>query len=130
MMQAIETKQIVDFIAATDGRNVTEQTYGAWHIVLEKVDFEKARQAAVDAMRDESIRWVEPKHILAKVSKMISEAEADVRRNRALTYEESNRGTPMPKCKHDVGLLYCDECCHQSAIDSGLISNKPFKKKR
>jgi hypothetical protein len=129
-MQAVETKQIVDFIAATDGRNVTEQTYGAWHIVLGNLSFEQAREAAVIALQDEAIRWVEPKHILGKVSKMISDSEAEQRRERALTFEDKDRGTPMPKCRHDLGILYCAECCHQAAIDAGLIENKPFKKKR
>lgn len=129
-MQAVETKQIVDFIAATDGRNVTEQTYGAWHIVLGNLSFEQAREAAVIALQDEAIRWVEPKHILGKVSKLISDSEAEQRRERALTYEDKREGTPMPKCKHDLGILYCAECCHQAAIDAGLIENKPFKKKR
>jgi hypothetical protein len=129
-MQAIETKQVLDFIAAADGRNITEQTYGAWHIVLGHLSFEQARTAAVLALQDQDIRWVEPKHVLAKVSKLISDSEADQRRNRALTYEDNKRGMPMPNCKHDLGLLYCNECCHQAAIDAGLIENKPFQKKR
>lgn len=129
-MRPEETKQIVDFISATDGRNVTEQTYGAWHIILNEQDFEQTRIATVLATRDESIRWVEPKHILAKIAKLKADADAEQRRERALTYEDKREGTPMPKCQHSKGLLYCDPCSHQAAIDAGLIENKPFQKKR
>lgn len=125
-MQAIETKQVLDFIAAADGRNLTEQTYGAWHIVLGHLSFEHARQAAVMALQDEAIKWVEPKHILGKVSKLISDSEADQRRNRALTFEDNKVGTPMPKCVHGKGLLYCGECCHNAAVKDGLIADTPY----
>lgn len=120
----------MDFVAATDNRNVTPQTYGAWHLILGHLDFEQVRQATLLACQDENIKWVEPKHILSKVSKLISDAEADQRRNRALTYEESNRGTPMPKCAHGKGLLYCAECCHAEAVKEGLVPDEPYQKRK
>lgn len=125
-----QTAQIVDFVAASDNRNVTPQTYGAWHLLLGHLDFEMTREATVLALKDEAIRWVEPKHILGKVAKLISDSEADQRRQRALTYEDNNKGVPMPKCEHGNGLLYCGECCHQMAIKDGLIPNTPYTKRK
>jgi hypothetical protein len=129
-MQPIETKQVLDFIAAADGRNVTEQTYGAWHLVIGHLSFEQARQAALMALQDDAIRWTEPKHILAKVARLVELAKADERRERALNVSEEPKGAEMPICEHGKGLLYCDPCCHQAAIRAGLIENKPYKVKQ
>lgn len=125
-MQPIETKQVLDFIAAADGRNVTEQTYGAWHLVIGHLSFEQARQAALMALQDDAIRWTEPKHILAKVAKLISDSEAEKRRERALTASEEPKGAEMPVCQHGKGLLYCDPCCHDAAYAAGLVKNKHY----
>lgn len=129
-MQPIETKQVLDFIAAADGRNVSEQTYGAWHLVIGHLSFEQARQAALMALQDDAIRWTEPKHILAKVARLVELAKADERRERALTATEEPKGTAMPVCEHGKGLLYCDPCCHQAAYRAGLVKNKEFKVKQ
>ena len=124
-----ETAQIVDFIAAADSRNVTPQTYGAWHLVIGHLDFETARQAAVMALQDEAIRWTEPKHILGKAGRLLEVAEQDKRRQLALTREEPEQGAEMPLCVHGKGLLYCDPCCHEQAIIAGLISPRTYSKK-
>jgi hypothetical protein len=129
IMQPAETKQILDFIAAADGRNVTEQTYGAWHLVIGHLAFEQTRQAALMALQDTEIRWVEPKHILAKVAKLIQIQEADQRRIAALNATPEPKGAPMPVCKHGIGLLKCEPCCHQAAIDANLIPNRPMRNK-
>ena len=128
-MNSEETKQILDFVAAADGRNVTAQTYGAWHLVIGHLGFDITRNATLMALQDTDIRWVEPKHILAKVAKLVAAKEADERRERALTAQVENQGSAMPNCKHGKGLLYCDPCCHQAAINAALISNKPYKVK-
>ena len=124
-----ESAQIVDFVSAADGRTVTEQTYGAWHIVIGHLNFELARQAAVMALQDESIRWTEPKHILGKAGRLLEVAEHDKRRELALTRVEPPVGAEMPVCIHGVGLLYCGPCCHEAAIVAELISPRVYKKK-
>lgn len=129
-MQALETKQILDFIGAADGRIINEQTYGAWHIALGHLSFEQTRQAAIMAIQDTEIRRIEPKHILGKVAKIISNAEAEQRKQRALTFDDSKQGSPMPKCVHGLGMLYCKPCCHQEAINAGLVANKPYEPRK
>ena len=128
-MQPEETKQIVDFISAADSRNVTEQTYGAWHIVIGHLDFEVARQAAVMALQDEAIRWTEPKHVLGKAGRVLEVVAQDKRRELALSRVEPPTGSEMPVCIHGVGLLYCGPCCHEAAIVAELISPRVYKKK-
>ena len=124
-----ETRQILDFISASDNRNVPEQTYGAWHILLSHLSFSMTREATVMALKDPDIRWVEPKHILAKVSKIIDTEQANIRREAALAPKIESKGSPMPNCKHGKGLLYCDPCCHERAVKAGLIEDTPYRKK-
>ena len=128
-MNQQESAQIVDFVAAADGRTVTDQTYGAWHIVIGHLNFELARQSAVMALQDEAIRWTEPKHILSKAGRLLEVAEQDKRRQLALTREEPSTGAEMPLCVHGVGMLYCGPCCHEQAIIQGLISPRTYSKK-
>lgn len=128
-MNNAESAQIVDFVVAADGRNITPQTYGAWHLVIGHLDFEQARTATLMALQDTDIRWVEPKHILGKVAKLIANAEADARRAKALGDRQVQVGSPMRVCKHNLGLLYCQPCCHQAAIDAGLIPDRPMREK-
>ena len=124
-----ESAQIVDFIAAADSRTVTPQTYGAWHLVLGHLEFGLAREAAVMALKDESIRWTEPKHILGKVARIMEIAEQGNRRAVALAEKPVSLGSPMPVCEHGKGLLYCEPCCHREAVRAGLIPNEPMKAK-
>jgi len=124
-----ESAQIVDFVAAADGRTVTDQTYGAWHIVIGHLTFEVARQAAVMALQDEAIRWTEPKHLLGKAGRLLEVEAQDKRRQLALTREEPAMGAEMPVCIHGLGLLYCGPCCHEAAIVAELISPRVYKKK-
>jgi len=125
-----QTKQIVDFISATKNTVPTDKTYGAWHIIISELDFEQARQAAIRAVKDPSINFIEPKHILAKASVLVEEAKTEERRQRAMQELEPVQSTPMPKCKHGKGLLYCDPCCHEAAIEAGLIEPRPYTGKK
>jgi len=129
-MNITESTQIVDFVAATKGTEPTEKTYLAWHMVLEGLGFEQARQAALRVLQDPSINFIEPKHILAKASVLVEEAKTEERRQRAMQELEPVQSTPMPKCKHDKGLLYCDPCCHEAAIEAGLIEPRPYTGKK
>lgn len=114
-MNQNETATLVDFVAASDSRNVTEQTYAAWHVILGHLDFDLARQAAVLAMRDETIRWTEPKHIIAKVAKLIEAKETEERRARAMLTPTVEAGTPQPLCRqHNKAILSCNDCCRKS----------------
>lgn len=106
---------------------MTAQTYGAWHLLIGHLDFDQAREATLMALQDTDIRWVEPKHILAKVARLVDLAKAEERRIRALNATDEPKGSEMPLCEHGKGLLYCDPCCHEAAVKAGLIPDKPFK---
>jgi hypothetical protein len=128
-MSPEETRQIVEFVYATKGTEPTERTFAAWHLVIGNLSFDTARQSAIMAMQDEAITYLEPKHLLAKATKMKEAAEAEQRKQKAIAFQASEKGAEMPLCAHGKGLLYCDPCCHQSAIKAGLVENKPYKQK-
>jgi hypothetical protein len=114
-MNQNEIVQIVNLVAAADGRNVNEQTYGAWMLVLGHMDFGLAKEATLAALKDESIRWTEPKHILAKAGKVLDVREQDKRRERALTEHEVKKGAPVPVClDHGLSIVACDVCCKKA----------------
>jgi len=129
-MNITESTQIVDFVAATKGTEPTEKTYLAWHMVLEGLSFDLARTAALRALQDTSLNFVDPKSILAKAAQILEEAKTEERRQRAMQEIEPVNSVPMPKCKHGKGLLYCDPCCHEEAIKAGLIEPRPYTGKK
>lgn len=124
-----ETQQIVDFIYAAKDGKPTERTFAAWHLVIGNYQFDVMREAAVMALADPDINYLEPKHLVAKAGKIRDRIEADKRRELALAPSTDYSGVAMPKCEHGIGKLYCAPCCHQAAINAGLIANKPYKKK-
>lgn len=124
-----QTRQIVDFISAAKNQTPTEKTYGAWHLLIAELDFEKAREATILALKDPSITFLEPKHILGKVSELKEAHELKLRQERAIEHKSETKGVPMPKCKHDIGLLYCDPCCHDEAVKQGLKTG-PYKPRK
>jgi hypothetical protein len=110
-MDNLELMGLVDLVAASDNRNVTEQTYGAWKLVIGHLDFGLARQATLDALADETIRFIEPKHILGKVSAIREKNKTDERREKALNYTPMTELKGAPICRdHDLSIMKCREC--------------------
>jgi hypothetical protein len=110
-MNQAELVSVVDLIAAADGRNVNEQTYGAWFLVIGHLDARLAREAALEAMRDDTLRWVEPKHVLGKVNKIRERIEVEKRRLQALEPIGQKKSDPAPICvDHGISLMRCQPC--------------------
>ena len=111
-----EIVPLLDLVAAADGRNITEQTYAAWFMVIGHLDFPLAKEAALEAMADDTIRWIEPKDILAKVRKIRERRETDKRRNHALEGSKDVHGVPAPICiAHNKSIMTCMPCCDKAA---------------
>lgn len=115
-MNRDELASIVNLVSAADGRNVTEQTYGAWFLLLGHISFDVAREATIEAMRDDTIKWVEPKHILGRCVKVLDRREADRRRVRALNAAEE-KTVPVPKCvSHEISIVKCKDCTNAALV--------------
>jgi hypothetical protein len=115
-MNLEQSTSIVDFVAAADNRTVSEDTYAAWHLLIGHLDYETAVQAARMALTDDNVRWVEPKSILAKVSRLIDLRDQEQRRNRAIAGPVPARKTPAPVCRaHSVSMMKCEPCSKLAA---------------
>lgn len=108
-MKKTDTATVLEFLSLTDNRKITEDRILAWHDAIGHLDFDVARSAVTEAVRDDSISWVEPKHILAKARLVIDRLATEKRRNQPAP--ERKIGDAMPVCKHNIGLLYCVPCC-------------------
>lgn len=121
-MNLAQTTEILDYLSAIDGRQVTAEKVKAWNDVIGYLDYETAKESAVMAYRQDSINFVEPKHIIAMSYKIKEAKRIEENRQKAIQPEmEEFKGSPMPKCVHGKGLLFCDPCCRNAAIQAGLI---------
>lgn len=110
-MNKNECKQILEFIAAVDNRELTIAKLDAWFEVIGWLAFDVARQAVVLARQDSSIGWLEPKHVLAKAARVSEMADTEARRERSLREEQTPRQlTDPPKCAHDKNVVMCRPC--------------------
>ena len=112
-MKKVDTASVLEFLSLTDNRKITDDRILAWHDVIGHLDFEVARLAVAEAVRDDSISWVEPKHILAKARLVADRLEYEKRKSQPLP--ERKAGDAMPVCEHNIGLLYCVPCCKSKA---------------
>ena len=110
-MNKLEIDQLLTYAQNFDNRKITDGMVDAWAEVLGDIPFEIARQAVVDAFKDETIKWLEPKHIYRHAKPLMERKR--VEQDRAKIYTEMNaaQSSPMPQCAHGKGLLYCLPCC-------------------
>ena len=120
-MEKIEIANLIEYLSLLDGRQVTPEKIAAWNDVVGFLNYEEAKSALIEATRDINIRFVEPKHVVA-IALSNREKEKGQRQKQELKdNEETWVGVPQPKCAHGIGLLSCDPCCRNAAIQAGLI---------
>lgn len=108
-MNIIETKELLEEVAAIDGRKLTPETVAAWQGILAGIPLEIAREAHKLARRDANISYLEPKHIFS----WSREAAFRLDREKPKPVEEKSF-SPQPVCKaHNKPILSCDPCCHR-----------------
>jgi hypothetical protein len=123
-MNLTETHQLVDWLSALDNREVTPERVKAWHEVLGYLDFEQAKEAAIEAKRE--IQFVDPHNIISYTTLLDRKAgrQRVLQHTQGLIAEEERRAknkSPMPMCVHNIGLPLCNPCCHNAAVQAGLI---------
>jgi len=107
-MQISETKELLRQISLVDNRKITPDTIEAWHGIIGAIPFEIARSALKLAQQDASIKYLEPRNIIA----WSKEAAFRLDRNKPKD-EEVLIGSPMPVCReHQTPIMKCDPCCH------------------
>jgi hypothetical protein len=116
-----ELKELMEYLSAIDNRQLTAEKLQVWFDLIGYLDFQDAKAAVIEAQRDTSISYVEAKHVIAYTARIKERRKSEENRERALNPEEKKTGSPMPKCAHGIGLLTCDPCCRNLAIQAGLI---------
>jgi hypothetical protein len=109
----IETKQLLDEIAAIDNRQVTPEVVEAWHAIIKHIPLEIAQEAHRIARRNEQINRLEPKHILGRAQEAAYSLD---RQKPKVDYERPIEIAPQPICReHKKKIMTCDLCCAKLA---------------
>ena len=114
-----ELKELMEYLSAIDNRQLTAEKLQVWFDLIGFLDFADAKAAVIEAQRDESISYVEAKHVIAFAMRIKERRQAEEQRNKAPQPERV--GDPHPICAHGLRLLTCDPCCRNAAIQAGLI---------
>lgn len=120
-MTKAELKELMEYLSAIDNRQLSPEKLQVWFDLIGYLDFDIAKEAVLMAQREASISYVEPKHIIAFSARIKEKIKTEENRQRALNPEEPKKYNPMPQCHHGKGLLFCDPCCRNAAIQAGLI---------
>ena len=120
-MQKTETAELIEFLSLVDGRKITTDKIMAWHELIGFLDYPVAKQAVIEAQRDTTIQYIEPKHILGKAKAIKESQRALQAREEQFKEKPVLNGSRMPKCQHGKGILFCDPCCKVAAQQAGLI---------
>jgi hypothetical protein len=110
-MKKSEINQILLYAQAVDNRNITDAMIDAWHDVIGELEFDVARAAIIEARKAENIAWIEPRHIMKYARPILDRQTVEAQREERLNELNNATSSPMPKCKHGKGLLYCVPCC-------------------
>jgi hypothetical protein len=114
-----ELKELMEYLSAIDNRQLSPEKLQVWFDLIGYLDFAAAKTAVIEAQRDESISYVEAKHVIAYALRIKEKRKAEA--TRGTSYAEEKKGTTQPKCAHGIGILGCGPCCRNAAIQAGLI---------
>jgi hypothetical protein len=118
-MTKSELKELMEYLSAIDNRQLSPEKLQVWFDLIGYLDFPDAKAAVIEAQREESISYVEAKHVIAYANRIKDRRKTE--EARATSYTEERKWTPQPKCAHGIPLLSCDPCCRNAAIQAGLI---------
>ena len=114
-----ELKELMEYLSAIDNRQLSAEKLQVWFDLVGFLDFADAKAAVIEAQRDESISYVEAKHVIAYALRSKERRKAE--EVRATSYKEERVGDPHPICAHGLRLLTCDPCCRNAAKQAGLL---------
>lgn len=116
-----ELKELMEYLSAIDNRQLSADKLQVWFDLIGYLPFADAKAAVIEAQREESISYVEAKHVIAYAMRIKERRQAEEQRERAKTPQPERVGDPHPICAHGLRLLTCDPCCRNAAIQAGLI---------
>jgi hypothetical protein len=119
-MTKTELKELMEYLSAIDNRQLTAEKLQVWFDLIGYLNFDDAKAAVIEAQREESISYVEAKHVVAFAMRIKDRRKTEELRN-APKEQGERKGDPHPICAHGKRLLTCDPCCRNAAIQAGLI---------
>lgn len=119
-MTKTELKELMEYLSAIDNRQLTAEKLQVWFDLIGFLDFPDAKAAVIEAQREESISYVEAKHVIAFANRIKERRKSEELRTKK-TDNAERVGDPHPICAHGLRLLTCDPCCRNAAIQAGLI---------
>ena len=109
-MQLTETKEIIRQVALVDNRKVSTDVIEAWHNIIGRIPFDIAQEALKLAQQDASIKYLEPRHIVA----WAKEAAFRLDRQKPKAPENKFVKVEQPTCRaHQLPILSCRPCCRE-----------------
>lgn len=120
-MNKTETAELIEFLSLVDGRKISTEKIMAWHELVGFLEYPVAKQAVLEAQRDSTIQYIEPKHILGKAKSIKDRQKAELARQEQFQEKPLAFGSRMPKCQHNIGILLCDPCCKTAAEQAKLL---------
>lgn len=109
-MNKAETGELLVAIAAIDNRKITQQVVDGWAEILRHIPLDVALEAHRMARKNESIGYLEPKHIIG----FAKEAAFALDRQKPKEEPAPYMIVPQPTCRrHNKKILSCDPCCHE-----------------
>jgi hypothetical protein len=116
-----ELKELMEYLSAIDNRQLSAEKLQVWFDLIGYLDFADAKAAVIEAQREQSISYVEAKHVIAYALRIKEKRKTEDQRIRSMSFEEKRIGDPHPICAHGLKLLTCDPCCRNAAIQAGLV---------
>jgi hypothetical protein len=120
-MTKTELKELMEYLSAIDNRQLSAEKLQVWFDLIGYLDFADAKAAVIEAQREQSISYVEAKHVIAFAQRIKERRKTEEQRVRAMKPAPVHHGDPHPICAHGLKLLTCDPCCRNAAIQAGLI---------
>jgi hypothetical protein len=114
-----ELKELMEYLSAIDNRQLTAEKLQVWFDLIGFLDFAEAKTAVIETQRDDSISYVEAKHVIAFAMRNKEKRKAE--ELRATSFKEERIGDPHPICAHGLKLLTCDPCCRNAAKQARLL---------
>jgi hypothetical protein len=116
-MQLTETKEIIRQVALVDNRKVSTDTIEAWHNIIGRIPFDIAQEALKLAQQDASIKYLEPRHIVA----WAKEAAFRLDRHKPKAPQQEFVKVEQPNCRaHGLPVLSCRPCCREMSKHDDL----------
>lgn len=110
-MDKLETERLVRKLAVLDNRQVNDGVVESWHELIGYLSYEVAKRSLVKAQQDVNIKWVEPKHVLAKSYEVTKELNEEASKS-AREFDDYREGDPQPRCaEHGALITACLPCC-------------------